>query len=220
MPYIVKTIKEAKKEFKKSNKTYKLCYVNEIPRTTYGYRPEIEEKYKFLKGLSYDEYKNISWRYPEYRMEELPNPEYIKGEREYYAYFTPIPLEEQWGDDWNDAPYEHNAEIPYDDIVTKTHNRNGLEIVDEREFYDIIQIPFAIRSYSYKLPRDYGYYNSPFSVDMINSGAVAWIYDPADGKMKNMTAINAGCTIYEFLKKLERIKKCNPDFKLSDDDDE
>lgn len=26
-----------------------------------------------------------------------------------FAYFTTKPLTEQWGDDWNDAPYEHNA---------------------------------------------------------------------------------------------------------------
>ena len=32
-----------------------------------------------------------------------------------FAYFTSIPLELQWGDDWNDAPYEHNAGEPYGD---------------------------------------------------------------------------------------------------------
>ena len=31
------------------------------------------------------------------------------------AYFTTQALSKQWGDDWNDAPYEHNAETPYDD---------------------------------------------------------------------------------------------------------
>ena len=59
MPYITKTIKEARKEFKKSNKVYKLCYVDSIPRTTFGYRPEIKEKYKFLEGLSYIPHKTI-----------------------------------------------------------------------------------------------------------------------------------------------------------------
>ncbi|OGN14800.1 MAG: hypothetical protein A3J47_00270 [Candidatus Yanofskybacteria bacterium RIFCSPHIGHO2_02_FULL_43_22] len=29
------------------------------------------------------------------------------------AYFTTQELSKQWGDDWNDAPYEHNAERPY-----------------------------------------------------------------------------------------------------------
>lgn len=32
-----------------------------------------------------------------------------------FAYFTRLPLDEQWGDDWNDAPYEHNAGTPYDE---------------------------------------------------------------------------------------------------------
>ena len=46
---------------------------------------------------------------------EEPNPNYIEGKQEYYAYFTPAELEKQWGDDWDDKPYEYNAEIPYDD---------------------------------------------------------------------------------------------------------
>lgn len=37
---------------------------------------------------------------------------YVKNN---FAYFSSIPLELQWGDDWNDAPYEHNAGPPYDD---------------------------------------------------------------------------------------------------------
>ena len=30
------------------------------------------------------------------------------------AYFTEKDVTEQWGDDWNDAPYEYNAEPPYE----------------------------------------------------------------------------------------------------------
>jgi hypothetical protein len=220
MPYITKTIKEAKKEFKKSDKTYRLCYVDEIPQTTFGYRPEIKEKYKFLEGLTYEQWQEVYWQYPEYRMEDLPNPEYVKGEKEFYAYFTPKPLYEQWGDDWNDAPYEYNAEIPYDDVILETEEKDGLKWATKIDHYDIIQIPFAVKSFYYKLPKDYSYGgNSPFSVDMINSGAVAWIYDPADGKMENMTSIQAGCTIYEFLQKLKRIEKCNPEYQKYEDED-
>jgi hypothetical protein len=32
-----------------------------------------------------------------------------------WAWFTTKPLDEQWGDDWNDAPYQHNAGWPYRD---------------------------------------------------------------------------------------------------------
>ena len=31
------------------------------------------------------------------------------------AWFTSCELDKQWGDDWNDAPYEHNAGEPYRD---------------------------------------------------------------------------------------------------------
>jgi hypothetical protein len=36
---------------------------------------------------------------------------YIDGP---WAYFTTQSLSKQWGDDWDDAPYEHNAGDPYD----------------------------------------------------------------------------------------------------------
>lgn len=32
-----------------------------------------------------------------------------------FAYFTNKPLSEQWGDDWDDAPYQYNAGVPYED---------------------------------------------------------------------------------------------------------
>lgn len=32
-----------------------------------------------------------------------------------WLFFTSAPLAAQWGDDWNDAPYEHNAGTPYPD---------------------------------------------------------------------------------------------------------
>lgn len=35
---------------------------------------------------------------------------YVEGN---FAYFTSKPLEETSGDDWDDAPYEHNAEPPF-----------------------------------------------------------------------------------------------------------
>ena len=220
MPYITKTIKEAKKEFKKSDKTYRLCYVDEIPQTTFGYRPEIKEKYKFLEGLTYEQWQEVYWQYPEYRMEDLPNPEYIKGEKEFYAYFTPKPLYEQWGDDWNDAPYEHNAGEPYDDVILESEVHDGVHVATKIEHYYIIQIPFAVKSYNWNLPRDYGSYNSPFSVDMINSGACAWIYDAADGKMEHMTSIHAGVTIREFIDKLKRIELMNPGYKQYYEDED
>jgi len=37
---------------------------------------------------------------------------YVKDD---WAYFTSIPLSEQWGDDWGDTPYQCNAGRPYED---------------------------------------------------------------------------------------------------------
>ena len=219
MPYIQKTIKQAKKEFKKSDKVYKLCYIDTIPQTIYGYRPEIEEKYSFIKGLTFEQFQEVAWKYPEYRMEELPNSEYIPGEREMMAYFTPLPLHEQRGDDWNDVPYDCNAGCPYDDIVLEVTEKDGIRFATKIENYDVITIPFCVRSNNYILPKDYGY-NSPFSVDMINDGAVAWIYDTADGKRENVTTIHAGCSIRDFISAIERIAKNNPEYKPYTDEDE
>jgi hypothetical protein len=74
-----------------------------------------------------------------------------------WAFFTTKPLSEQWGDDWNDAPYEHNAGIPYQDTpgqITKLAWEANLD-----------------------QPCD-GHYNSPWSVEEINAGAVAWLRSP------------------------------------------
>jgi hypothetical protein len=32
-----------------------------------------------------------------------------------WAYFTRLPLDQQWGDGWERVPYERHAELPYDD---------------------------------------------------------------------------------------------------------
>lgn len=194
---------------------YKLCYVDSIPQTVFDYRPEIREKYKDIIGLPYEEYFEEQWKHPDMRYEDLPNPEYVAGEQELFAYFTPKDLAEQWGDDWNDIPYEHNAEMPYDDVVVETKiTESGMCVASKVEHYDIVVVLCCVKSNNYMLPKDYGYGgNSPFSVDMIDGGAVAWIYDPADGKIGNMTSIHAGCGLESFVNALGRIEENNPNYK-------
>ena len=65
------------------------------------------------------------------------------------AYFSPS-IEDEWGDDWNDAPYEHNAGEPYHQVCT-----------------------LLIRG-DYKTPRC-GHYNSPWSVQQINQQKIPWV---------------------------------------------
>lgn len=114
------------------------------------------------------------------KLKEIKNIEeyklcYIKDG---YAYFTRKSLEEQTGDDWNDVPYEHNAGSPY-----------------EREKGDIIVIPY----FSNLVTPNNGVSNSPFSVDSINKGYIAWLRDEYGN---TNTKIMAGCGIEEFCEKI------------------
>ena len=94
----------------------------------------------------------------------------------------------QWGDDWDDAPYEHNASEPYerkyyteydDEWCVKNGKGNIRKIAFDR--YD---------GYYIKQPND-GFCNSPFSVQAINKKAVPWLYNEEAG------ALFAGATMAE-----------------------
>lgn len=93
------------------------------------------------------------------------------------AYFTRKKLSEQWGDDWNDSPYEHNAGEPY------YENKD-----------DIIKIYF--KAWAYKEPCD-GHYNSPYSVQDINNMEVPWL-EPRY-KNEHLAPIFAGCSVNDFI---------------------
>lgn len=92
------------------------------------------------------------------------------------AYFTSLPLSEQWGDDWDDAPYEHNSGEPYEDgLILKVH-------FPDEEF----------------LEPSYGHVNSPYSVKDINNKKVPWLVH-----YSNETRIYAGESLKEFLQKTQ-----------------
>ncbi len=105
---------------------------------------------------------------------------YVNGTR---AYFTTQPLATQWGDDWDDAPYEHNAGEPY-------------------EWRPARGQPYTIVRVSWSAPlntpdeRWLGA-NTPWSVIDINCGATPWL----DGAVK----IWGGTTLDEFRR---RIAEC------------
>lgn len=91
------------------------------------------------------------------------------------AYFTSQPLDKQWGDDWNDAPYEHNAGEP-----CEWHSNKG-------EPYAILILPFYA---PYLMtPSEYGGYNSPYCVQSINNGITPWLTNEK-GKVKIMAGTN------------------------------
>ena len=101
---------------------------------------------------------------------------YVDGN---WAYFTTQSLDEQWGDDWDDVPYEHNAEPPYgpwNDVDTW----EIIKIAWEGPF----ESPCANTT------------NSPWSVKDINSKKVAWLIPIY--KNQNCRPIHAGVSLDEF----------------------
>jgi hypothetical protein len=85
---------------------------------------------------------------------------YIEGNQ---AFFTTQDIEKQWGDDWNDVPYEHNAEEPY-------RWREG----SNEPPWEIKSLFFDVRPGWLKRPHE-GYFSSPYSVQSINAKAVPWL---------------------------------------------
>lgn len=110
-----------------------------------------------------------------------PSPQsvlcYVEGRR---AYFTTAPLDSQWGDDWNDAPYEYNAGTPY-----------------EEAGFTVTSVYF---DGPYETPADKADGNSCYSVQSINQGAVAWLAPPSwfISRDKKVRPIPAGTTYQQF----------------------
>lgn len=99
---------------------------------------------------------------------------YIEGHK---AYFT-SDWERQWGDDWNDRPYECNAGEPYEDYI------------EDGKCIDIplATLYFETGDWTERKPCDIG----RFSVEEINMGAVAWL-------STGSYCIQAGTTMRNFI---------------------
>lgn len=123
---------------------------------------------------------------------------YVDGGK---AYFTTQKLEDQWGDDWDDAPYEHNAGIPHKPCWHREQRNCPCDIC-EREWdgltpkWEIVEVVFE---YSADRPSDL-YNNSPYSVNDINEKKVPWLR-PYD---ENNDKIYAGTTLTDFCKMVMR----------------
>ena len=119
------------------------------------------------------------------------NPElklcYIDGA---WAYFTTQALADQWGDDWNDAPYECNAGDPYE--WGKYDEEEG------RAPWTIAKIAWDSPTLETPAGRANGI--SRYSVDHINAGLAPWlaVYFGNGPVIKIM----AGCDVREFTEKV------------------
>lgn len=118
-------------------------------------------------------------------------------------YFTEQDLDKQWGDDWDDAPYEHNAGLPYDEDYTQPEQ--GIE--NGRAIYPKIQIHKVIIE-----PKDWGInlitprtkmINSNYSVEDINKGDIPWLVIKKNDKV--IDTVMAGTTYIEFIEKYKRL---------------
>lgn len=105
-----------------------------------------------------------------------------------WAYFTTRPLQEQWGDDWDDAPYEHNAGSPY---------TPSDQDIAEGKTWTITKVAF---DGPFETPNEQ-HLNSPYSVRDINAGAVAWLRRSRFGALPPVV-IPAGTTLAEFRTKI------------------
>lgn len=110
---------------------------------------------------------------------------FVEGNR---AFFTDN-FDHQWGDDWNDAPYEHNAGWPYENREDGDSCPNCGNIT--HIFFDG----------PYYTPCG-DHINSPYTVEQINAGgpdAPPWVtIDPYEDD--DVVRFYAGTTLADFIK--------------------
>jgi len=113
-----------------------------------------------------------------------------------WAYFTTQPVEKQWGDDWNDAPYEHNAGEPYE--WRPYMGERGIEP------YEIARVAWRGGG-DLETPADLNPPNSSYSVEQINGRQVAWLTDPGYGTRPRVSTpvVWAGTTLRDFVRIIE-----------------
>lgn len=107
-----------------------------------------------------------------------------------WAYFTTQKVTDQWGDDWNDAPYEHNAGTPY-----LWHEARP------EPPYKIAMVAFDVEFATPAQPFSTSY--SPYSVEAINHGATPWLKSPPWVDKENAIEIWAGTPYPEFVELIQ-----------------
>ncbi len=114
---------------------------------------------------------------------------YVEG---CWLFFTTCPLDKQWGDDWDDAPYEHNAGRPYewDEYMLK----------DGCTPYVIYKLAYEG---PYEAPCDRANGNSHFSVEQINQRQIAWLLPRSWNNKQHVVPVFAGETMSEVKAKIQ-----------------
>jgi hypothetical protein len=96
------------------------------------------------------------------------------------VWFTTQDIKDQWGDDWDDAPYECNAGDPYypglyhyTDGTSKPVPRDWNE--DGTPKWELKKVFISAEGFAYPAQPPYGYFNPPHSVEDINNGSAPWL---------------------------------------------
>lgn len=110
------------------------------------------------------------------------------------AYFTTQALADQWGDDWDDAPYEHNAGGPYHWRPEKWDRELRQNVPNDEPRWDITVVYFEA---DLAQPCDGGGLNSPYSVQDINAGRTPWLFGSRWSHTPGLR-IDAGTPLSEF----------------------
>lgn len=112
------------------------------------------------------------------------------------AYFYKGDIKEVWGDDWDDAPYEHNCGMPY---VRDGYEFKTIRIFKNGEGYSIDEPMDSSTNRRMYIS------NSPFSVKEINTRKVPWlrIYE-GELEIKVLDEIYAGDSIEKVIKILDK----------------
>lgn len=80
-----------------------------------------------------------------------------------WAFFTSLPLAEQWGNDWDDKPYQHSAGRPYGPKEAKSVVGRDWELVQVAWDADLDE---ACEGDNWE---------RVLSVQQVNAGAVPWL---------------------------------------------
>jgi hypothetical protein len=114
-----------------------------------------------------------------------------------FAYFTTQDLDKQWGDDWDDAPYEHNAGRPYTPHIRyfTADRQEKVETdwnADGTPKWEIVKIAFCSVA---ETPAQMSFVgNSQYSVKQINAGLIPWLTS-----REHNTCKYAGASINSFV---------------------
>ena len=110
-------------------------------------------------------------------------------------WFTVADMGDQWGDDWDDSPYEVESGEPYDSYIDENGTRNCYNIYT-------LTVELPINRDRLKMPCDYA--NRSLSVGEINSGRAAWLYFVGTAHRCDGIAVPAGIKVSEALELLKK----------------